>query len=178
MRIQTMSFSKEKKLQLMQSIADEFSVGWDSWAFEHRAPNSPAGKYEQPTEVESLQSANDASPSVTCLHPAAKKTRKATTDEIGNVEQHQANMLFLHLRTSMLFHTIIHQRFRKSKAKVQEVAEAVERLNVLRGKARRAVEEGGSYKCVLLMMKLNKFIFDELKVLIRGLIRRHPSSLR
>ncbi|WOK94209.1 hypothetical protein Cni_G02911 [Canna indica] len=133
-KIQTRSFSKEKKLQLMQSIADEFSVGWDCWAFERRAPNSPAVKYEQPREVESLQSANDATPLVQAktrkdetlpdknyeptprtvaqrqvqtelkdnmlsagntgqLHATAKKTRKATTDEIENVEPHQANML-------------------------------------------------------------------------------------
>lgn len=44
-KIQKKTFSKEEKLQMMQNIAEEFSVRWDSWAFEHKSSDSPARKY-------------------------------------------------------------------------------------------------------------------------------------
>ncbi|EHA8592444.1 hypothetical protein COCNU_contig69521995G000010 [Cocos nucifera] len=47
-KLQTKSFSQEKKLQLMKDIAQEFSVTWDSSAFEHKLFNLSAPKYDQP----------------------------------------------------------------------------------------------------------------------------------
>lgn len=44
-KIQKKSFSQEKKLQLMKDIAQEFSVTWDSSAFEHKLSNLSAPKY-------------------------------------------------------------------------------------------------------------------------------------
>ncbi|XP_074571461.1 uncharacterized protein LOC141828013 [Curcuma longa] len=59
-KIQKKTFSKEEKLQMMQNIAEEFSVRWDSWAFEHKSSDSPARKYEQPKKVVPLHSVNNA----------------------------------------------------------------------------------------------------------------------
>ncbi|KAG6482329.1 hypothetical protein ZIOFF_058960 [Zingiber officinale] len=59
-KIQKKTFSKEDKLQMMQNIAEEFSVRWDSWAFEHKPSNSPPRKYEQPKKVVPLHSVNNA----------------------------------------------------------------------------------------------------------------------
>ncbi|XP_038987278.1 uncharacterized protein LOC103713776 isoform X2 [Phoenix dactylifera] len=47
-KIQKKSFSQEKKLQLMKDIAQEFSVTWDSSAFERKLSNVYAPKYDQP----------------------------------------------------------------------------------------------------------------------------------
>lgn len=47
-KLQTKSFSQEKKLQLMKDIAQEFSVTWDSSAFERKLSNLSASKYDQP----------------------------------------------------------------------------------------------------------------------------------
>nr|XP_029122783.1 uncharacterized protein LOC105052821 isoform X2 [Elaeis guineensis] len=47
-KLQKKSFSQEKKLQLMKDIAQEFSVTWDSNAFEHKLSNLSAPKYDQP----------------------------------------------------------------------------------------------------------------------------------
>lgn len=47
-KIQKKSFPQERKLQLMKYIAQEFSVAWDSSAFEHNLCNLSAPKYDQP----------------------------------------------------------------------------------------------------------------------------------
>ncbi|KAG1363181.1 hypothetical protein COCNU_11G000080 [Cocos nucifera] len=46
-KIQKRSFSQEKKLQLINDIAQEFSVAWDSRAFEHKLSNLSAPKSDQ-----------------------------------------------------------------------------------------------------------------------------------
>ena len=43
-KIQKRSFAQEKKLQLLKDIAQEFSVSWDSSAFEHKMSNPSAPK--------------------------------------------------------------------------------------------------------------------------------------
>nr|XP_010927428.3 LOW QUALITY PROTEIN: uncharacterized protein LOC105049470 [Elaeis guineensis] len=46
-KIQKRSFAQEKKLQLLKDIAQEFSVSWDSSAFEHKMSNPSAPKSDQ-----------------------------------------------------------------------------------------------------------------------------------
>lgn len=47
-KIQEKSFLKEKKLQLMQHIAQEFSVLWDAKEIEYKLSNPSAPRYDQP----------------------------------------------------------------------------------------------------------------------------------
>ncbi|KAK8950183.1 hypothetical protein KSP40_PGU012313 [Platanthera guangdongensis] len=47
-KMQEKSFSKDKKLQLMQQIAQEFSIHWDVKAFEYKLSNPTAPRYDQP----------------------------------------------------------------------------------------------------------------------------------
>ncbi|XP_042392908.1 uncharacterized protein LOC121984159 [Zingiber officinale] len=78
-KIQKKAFPNEKKMRTMQNIAEEFSVKWDSWTFEHKLSSSPATKYEQPETV-ALHPVDDATPLV------PNKGRKEETSPTKNRE--------------------------------------------------------------------------------------------
>lgn len=44
-RNQKKAFSRENKLHMMQNIAEEYSIKWDSWAFQDKLSASPEAKY-------------------------------------------------------------------------------------------------------------------------------------
>ncbi|XP_042416572.1 uncharacterized protein LOC122005561 [Zingiber officinale] len=73
-KIQEKSFSKEKKLQLMQSIAEEFSVRWDSKRFEHLSSATP-GKATHPDTRN-----NEASP-----------VQVGTKEKVWSIERYPSN---------------------------------------------------------------------------------------
>ncbi|ONK60244.1 uncharacterized protein A4U43_C08F15930 [Asparagus officinalis] len=56
-KVQKKSFSMNKKLQLMQDIADEFSVRWDSQAFRQKQSNPNAPPLDQPKRSSNNNSA-------------------------------------------------------------------------------------------------------------------------
>nr|CAD1825875.1 unnamed protein product [Ananas comosus var. bracteatus] len=58
-RVQQKSFSKEKKLQVIQDIAREFSVKFDLKAFERKLSNPPGPEVERPKKHTSLPAGDE-----------------------------------------------------------------------------------------------------------------------
>ncbi|XP_074577827.1 uncharacterized protein LOC141834366 [Curcuma longa] len=69
--IQEKSFSEEKKLQLMQSIAEEFSVRWDSKRLEHLSSN--------------------ATPRASSVQPGRKPVQVGTKEKASSIERYPPN---------------------------------------------------------------------------------------
>ncbi|THU67512.1 hypothetical protein C4D60_Mb05t25410 [Musa balbisiana] len=115
-KVQKKEFSKEKKLQLLQNIVEEFSIRWDSWAFEQKSSNSPAAKYEQPKRAVLPHSANDATPpmltKISKEETLSKKNHEPTPITVARtqVQEPKNNYMISTFSTDQLHGTVVKTR--------------------------------------------------------------------
>ncbi|CAL9135732.1 unnamed protein product [Musa textilis] len=92
-KFQKKSFPKEKKLQLMQNIADEFSIRWDSKTFGHQSHNAMAHGSTQPKDVAPSHTENNgALPAQAMIQEAIRSKGKYGSNPIGVVQRRQVAM--------------------------------------------------------------------------------------